>query len=489
MKKRILAACAVCMTVAAAKGETTTPDYDRFYADLPVELARVEPVRIPDRRADIRDFGAKGDGATLCTEAFVEAIKQLSELGGGHLDVPRGVWLTGPIRMQSNIDIHLADNAVIFFSPDRELYVDPTPGASRVFACITAIGCANISITGKGVIDGNGAQWRPVKRSKTSDVEWNRFKFMGGVERQNGSLWYPWRLESGYPDIAATPEEQEKMRNDLFRAIRCENILLQGVTFQNAPKFHVHPFNSRNIIIDGVTVRCPWNAQNGDGIDLSDCHRALVVDAAIDCGDDGLCLKSGSPKATGINGCEDILIRNCTVCHAHGGFVIGSESICGMRRVAVRDCTFSGTDTGLRFKSAAGRGGRTEAVFISGITMTDIIGEAIIFECNYVNRPAGSKASDPGKPEKEAGPARLPEFADIHISDLVCRGTKTAIAAAGIEGMDCIHDITVSNATFVYTKNATAIDPDTAHIEIGEDVTFVADRKRPLPPAEASCAR
>ncbi|MCM1151949.1 MAG: glycoside hydrolase family 28 protein [Alistipes sp.] len=479
MKKSILTAWALlAAAVAAAEGEPITPDYSVLYAEMPVELARVEPISIPTRRVDIRDFGAKGDGVSLCSDAFERAIEHLSELGGGHLDVPRGVWLTGPIRLRSNIDIHLADNAVIFFSPDRELYLDPSPGASRVMACISAVRCSDIAITGKGTIDGNGAQWRPVKRSKVSDTEWKRFREMGGAERQNGSLWYPWQLESGYPDIAASPEKQEKMRNDLFRVNHCKNIYLQGVTFQNAPKFHVHPFNSRNVIIDGITVRCPWNAQNGDAIDLSDCHRVLVVGATVDCGDDGLCLKSGEPKKTDINGCEDILIRNCTVYHAHGGFVIGSESICGMRRIVVRDCTFSGTDTGLRFKSAVGRGGRTEDIFISDIVMTDIVGEAIIFECNYADRPAGSRAPADSKPKKKTAPTNVPEFTDIRISDIVCRGAKTAIAASGIEGMKCVHGIAVDNSTFVYTKQATAIDPSTAVIEIGKQVAFVPDHKR-----------
>ena len=481
MKKSILTLCAVGLAVVAAdgqaKGLTITPDYDALYADMPVEVARVQPISIPDRRADLRDFGAKGDGATLCTDAFERAIEHLSALGGGHIDVPQGVWLTGPIRLRSRIDIHLADNAVIYFTPDREAYIDPSPHASRVQACISAAHCTDIAITGAGTIDGNGAQWRPVKRSKVSDVEWKRFKAMGGAERQNGSLWYPWRLESGYPDIADTPERQEQMRNDLFRVNHCENIFLQGVTFQNAPKFHIHPFNSRNIIIDGVTVRCPWNAQNGDGIDLSDCHQCLVIGATVDCGDDGICLKSGEPKKTDINGCEDVLIRNCKVYHAHGGFVIGSESVCGMRRIAVRDCTFSGTDTGLRFKSAIGRGGRTEDVFISGIVMTDIVHEAIVFECTYANRPAGSKEPAAGAPTKAVAPKYVPDFTDIHISDVVCRGAKTAIAASGIEGMECVHDIEVSRSTFVYTQQATAIDPATASIGL-QDVAFVADRKR-----------
>lgn len=448
--------------------------YESYYKDLPVNVKPVQPFKIADRTVNLRDIGAVGDGVTLNTEIIQGAVDSLSAIGGGHLVIPQGIWLTGPIELKSGVDLHLERNAVLFFSPDKALYVDSNPKASRVKACISANRCHDIAITGFGTLDGNGAQWRPVKRMKVSDVEWKRFRQAGGVERQNGSLWYPWELKSGYPDIASTPEKQEKKRNDLFRINNCENVLLSGVTFQNAPKFHVHPFNSRNLILDGITVRCPWNAQNGDAIDLSDCHQALVVNCIVDAGDDGLCMKSGEYKDNAIvNGCEDILLQDNTVYHAHGGFVIGSEDICGMKRIVVRNSTFSGTDTGLRFKSAVSRGGKTEDIYISGIMMTDIQAEAIIFECNYADRPAGSKDSDIVQPKELIN---IPEFTDIHISDIICRGSVTAIAASGISGLNCVHDITVENSTFIYTKAPTAIDTSTAELKL-KDVRFVEDRK------------
>ncbi|MDE5669366.1 MAG: glycoside hydrolase family 28 protein [Duncaniella sp.] len=370
-------------------------DYSHYYQGLPVDIRQVTPVTFPERTASITTHGAVGDGVTLCTTAIQHTIDSLAALGGGTVTIPMGVWLTGPIELKSNINLSLDKNAILYFSPDKTLYIDPNPKASRVKACISATRCTNIGITGSGMIDGNGSQWRPVKRGKVSNVEWSDFKAMGGVERDNGSLWYPWQLRSGYEDVAATPEKQEKKRNDLFRVYYCENILLEGVTFQNAPKFHVHPFNSRNIIMDGITVRCPWNAQNGDAIDLSDCHQALIVNSTVDAGDDGLCLKSGTRKdGTDINGVADVLMRYNTVYHAHGAFVIGSEDICGIDRVVATDCRFSGTDTGLRFKSAIGRGGKTSDIYLYNIMMADIRGEAITFECSYADRPAGSKAGD-----------------------------------------------------------------------------------------------
>ncbi len=467
MKQLILTTLTI-VSILSAKAE----DYSIHYQNLPVELKQVVSFDIPDNTVSIADFGGVGNGVALNTEAFRKAISALTKKGGGRLVVPQGVWLTGPIVLKDNIDLHIERNAIVLFSPDKSLFVDAEGKSSRCDPGIKASKRKNISITGEGIIDGNGAQWRPVKRSKVSDTEWKRFAAIGGVERQNGALWYPWDVKAGYKNIADTPENQEKSRQDLIRLTDCENILIEGVTVQNSPRFHVHPCNSKNIIIDGITVRCPWNAQNGDAIDLSDCHQALIVNSVVDAGDDGICMKSGKAKATAlVNGCEDILIEDNTVFHAHGGFVIGSEDITGMKRIVVRRCRFSGTDTGLRFKSGIGRGGKTEDIHISDIVMNDITDEAIVFQCDYVDRPAGSE----GKKAKTSGSEFVPEFTDIHISNVVCRGAKTAIKAKGIEGMNCIHDIEIANSTIVYTSKGTDIDETTAKVKLS-NVNIVEDK-------------
>ena len=456
-------------------------DYSKYYQNLPTEVKPVVEVVIPDNAVSVTDFGGVGDGQTLNTEAFRKAISALVKKGGGRVVVPQGVWLTGPIVLKDNIELRVEKNAIVMFSPDKSLYIDKDGNSSRVDPCIKASKRKNIAITGEGIIDGNGAQWRPVKRMKVSDVEWQNFKEMGGVERDNGKLWYPWDMKDGSPNIGDTPEAQEAKRNDLVRFTDCENILFEGVTFQNSPRFHVHPLNSRNIIIDGITVRCPWNAQNGDAIDLSDCHQVLIVNSTVDAGDDGLCMKSGKYKENAlVNGCEDILIQDNTVFHAHGGFVIGSENICGTRRLVVRQCRFSGTDTGLRFKSGIGRGGETEKVYISDVVMTDIADEAIIFQCDYVNKPAGgaplqlprggeSQSANTAQPKAsprvgvEGASAFIPRFHDIHINNVVCRGAGTGIYAHGIEGYDCI-DVTIENTKIVNATKETDIDDKTAKV-------------------------
>ena len=157
-------------------------DYSKYYKELPTPVKAVEAVVIPQHEASITDFGAVGDGIWVCTEAFKKAISQLTKQGGGRLNVPEGVWLTGPIQLKDNIELHLDKNAIIYFSPDKRLYLKgDNQTTERAYPCIRASKAKNIAITGAGIIDGGGQRWRPVKRGKVSDMEWNRYKDMGGL--------------------------------------------------------------------------------------------------------------------------------------------------------------------------------------------------------------------------------------------------------------------------------------------------------------------
>ena len=469
---KLLTTTAVLLMALTAHAQ----DYSKYYQNLPTKVAQVTRPQFPANTVSITEVGGVGDGLTLNTEAFENGIKKLQKQGGGRLNVPEGIWLTGPIQLKDNIELHLERNAIILMSPDKSLFVNPK-SASKCFAGIRASKRKNIAITGEGIIDGNGAHWRPVKRNKVSDVEWNKYKkVIGGVEKDGGKLWYPFNALAGYPNIADTPEKQEKMRNDLVRFESCENVLVEGVTIQNAPKFHLHPCYSKNVIIDGVTVRCPWNAQNGDAIDFSDVNVGLIVNSIVDAGDDGLCMKSGNNKPDApANGCADILIQDNTVFHAHGGFVLGSETIQGMNRIVVRNCRFSGTDTGLRFKSGLGRGGKTSQMYIQNIVMNDIKDEAIVFQCDYLDRPAGSDPNAiPTFTDEQKKVA--PYFQDIHISEVVCYGAGTAIKAGGILGLNNVKDIEISNSTIMYYAKDQQIDEKTAQLTL-TNVKLVSEKK------------
>jgi len=434
-------------------------DYDRYYRNMPVSLPQVSAPVIPDNTVNIKDFGGVGDGVALNTEAFRKAISALEKKGGGHLVVPAGVWMTGLISLKDNIDLHLEKNAIVMASPDRSLFIKEKDGKkdTKCTPMISASKRKNISITGEGVIDGNGAYWRPVKRSKVSDVEWKEFNYMGGTQTEGGKLWFPFNLKH-YDNVASSPEKQESMRTHLIRLTDCENVMVKGVTLQNSPKFHLIPTRCKNVIVDGVTIRCPWNAQNGDALDISSCKDVLIVNNTIDAGDDGICMKAGAGKSGLEYGpCENILIENNSVFHAHGGFVIGSEFTGGMKNIVVRNNRFCGTDTGLRFKSGVGRGGKTENIYISDIYMTDIKDEAIIFECTYVDRKYSVKDDD-GKAVVPADAPFAPDFSDIHISNVVCRNAKTAVSAHGLPGLNTVHDITINNSTFFYTGKDKDLD-------------------------------
>ena len=452
-------------------------EYDKYYEALPVEVARVEVPDIPSNEVSVADFGGVGDGVTLCTEAFRRAMARLTEMGGGRLVVPVGVWITGPIELMDNTELYVERGAMIYFSPDKRQYLGHSDREERVLPCIYAVKRSNIAITGEGTIDGNGSQWRPVKRNKQSDVEWKQYLFMGGTVTDDGTLWYPWQLKNKYPDIVESPKMYESRRNDLIRLYGCTNVMVKGVTVQNAPRFHVHPCNSRNVIIDGVRVRCPWNAQNGDGIDFSDVNVGLIVNNMVDVGDDGICMKSSvAKKDTPASGCEDIVVQDNTVFHAHGGFVLGSNTTSGIRRMVVRHNRFMGTDTGLRFKSGLGRGGKTEQLFISDILMSDIAKDAIVFQCDYSDHDAdGTPKRSNMLTEKQL--KRVPEFQDIHISNVICRGCRTGIKAKGLQDMQCVHNIDIENSTIVYTKAAQQVDKATTDIKL-VNVRLVADKMK-----------
>ena len=436
MKRLILAAAmSLAACLASAQG------LEKYYAGLPFGLTPPALPVIPEYTVSLADFGGVPDGITLNTGAFASAISALDKQGGGHLVVPPGVWLTGPIALKSRIDLHIEKGALVLMSPDKAQFVRAD---GKVQPGISASKRTDISITGEGIIDGNGEWWRAVKRGKVSDVEWADYRRMGGTEAENGSLWYPFDVNH-YDNIAGSYQAQERLRTHLVRFTDCERVLVSGVTIQNSPKFHLVPQRCRQVAIVGVTVRCPWNAQNGDGIDLMHTSDALVADCTVDVGDDGICLKAGGGAAAAAQGAtERVLIRGNTIFHAHGGFVIGSEFSAGISDVAVLDNTFSGTDTGLRFKSAPGRGGVTSRIRIRNVWMSDIRDQAIVFETSYVNMAVGENGS------AEQTQQFLPEFRDISVEGLVCRDARIGVSAKGTPAM--IHDITLRDCTIFYTQ-------------------------------------
>ncbi|MFR4338189.1 MAG: glycoside hydrolase family 28 protein [Lachnospira pectinoschiza] len=185
--------------------------------------------------------------------------------------------------------------------------------------------------------------------------------------------------------------EEARDYYDFYRPVmvslrHCTNVLLSGVTFMNSPAWNIHPFFCENVTIDNIKVRNPYYAQNGDGIDVESCTNVHIHHSVFETGDDAICIKAGKNAiARTIDGpCSNIYIHDCVVNEGHGGFVIGSEMSRGVKDILVENCTFIGTDVGVRIKSALGRGGVVENITIRNIDMVNIKGEAVILTMGYV---------------------------------------------------------------------------------------------------------
>ncbi len=474
MKKLIcIALLAVSMSAQAQECCQGGNPYKKYTQSLPFEMPELKAPVIPDRKVNLKDFGAVGDGSTLCTDAFAKAIASLTAQGGGHLIVPSGVWFTGPIVLQSNIDLHLEMGAVIQFSPDESLYAVIKTSfegldTRRCQSPLSADGAENIAITGQGVIDGNGQFWRPVKKSKVTDSQWKEvLARQGGVESKKG-YWVP---NQAYADAeknadmnvpkAQTDEEwnaiKRFLRPVMISLVNCKNVLLQDVIFQNSPAWNIHPLMCENIIIDRVLARNPSYAQNGDALDLESCKNALIVDSKFDAGDDGICIKSGKDKDGRRRGrpCENVVVDGCTVFAGHGGFVVGSEMSGGVRNILVNRCQFLGTDVGLRFKSTRGRGGIVENIFIRNISMTDIKTDAITFNMYYGGKSVAEMLADGDNPDnttKMPVTEETPIFRHIDIRNIVCNGAGRAMEFNGLPEMP-IEDITLKDVRIIAKKD------------------------------------
>ncbi len=474
MRKLIVTLIAALTVVSSFAAGISGNPYKKYTEKLPFTMPEVSAPVIPDYQVKLTDFGGVGNGITLNTEAFAKAIDALSQKGGGKLVVPQGVWHTGPIVLKSNIELHLNAGAVILFAADESLY--PIIETSfegldtrRLQSPIYAKGASNIAITGKGVIDGNGQYWRPVKKEKVTAKHWKSLLATPGSVEMKPGYWVP---SEGYQKgekganmnvpNAQTPEEwnaiKRFLRPVMISLVQCKNVMLKGVIFQNSPAWNLHPLMCENVIIDQVLVRNPSYAQNGDALDLESCKNALIVNSRFDAGDDGICIKSGKDKDGRRRGipCENVVVDGCTVFAGHGGFVVGSEMSGGVKNILVENCQFLGTDVGLRFKSTRGRGGIVENIYINKVSMTDIKTDAITFNMYYGGKSVAEMLEDGDNPDNTTKVPVTEEthiFRNIDIKNIICNGAGRAMEFNGLPEMP-IDGIKLQNITILAKKDA-----------------------------------
>jgi len=442
------------------------------YKDLEFNMPVVNEPSFPGNSVIITDFGAVADGKTLNTQAIADAVNAVSGKGGGRVVIPRGIWLTGPIIMKSNVNIHAEEGALVIFSSDKDLYplIQTSFEGSDTYRCLSPIygkDLENIAFTGRGIFDGNGDAWRPVKKDKLTEQQWKELVRSGGVVDDDGKQWFPSEAykkaqemsDMNVPKDLKTIEEFKPIRDFLrpvmVSLVNCKKILIDGPVFQNSPAWCLHPLMCEDLTIRNITVRNPWYSQNGDGIDIESCRNTVLYNSNFDVGDDAICIKSGK-DADGrkrAKPTENLVIKNCIVYHGHGGVTIGSEMSGGVRNMSVSDCTFMGTDVGLRFKTTRGRGGVVENLWFSDIDMINIPTQAISFNMYYGGLSVSEMLAEDKSLNAATGDVppvteETPLFRRISMKNITCRGAMQAIYLQGLPEMN-LQDISFENISII----------------------------------------
>lgn len=388
---------------------------------------------------NMQKAGARTDGKGLNTKLINATIEKLSQQGGGTLYFPSGTYLTGPIRLKSNITLDLAAGATIRFSDHFDHYL---PFVEMRYEGVVmksfspllyAVDAENITIKGQGTLDGQGQKWWDEFFRVLVDLQKNGMQEVNQYQKlwENANDVKALYAETN-EDYAPTLQRRF-FRPPFFQTLRCKGIIIEGVKFINSPFWTINPNFCENITINGITINNP-DSPNTDGINPESCKNVRISDCYITVGDDCITIKSGrDAQGRRYNvPCENISITNCTMLAGHGGVVIGSEMSGGVRNITISNCVFDGTDRGIRFKSTRGRGGVVENISISNIVMQNIQREAIVFDLKYSKMPAESVSE------------RTPVIRNIHISNVIGTDVNIPVYIRGIEEAP-ISDISLTN--------------------------------------------
>jgi len=377
--------------------------------------------------------------------------------------------------------MHADEGALVVFSPDKSLYplIETSFEGYNTVRCISPIygkDIENIAFTGRGIWDGSGEAWRPVKKDKVPPPQWKDIVESGGVVGDDGKIWYPSESyaraqemsDMNIPLHAETMEDYESIKDFLrpvmVSLVGCRKIMIDGPTFQNSPAWCIHPLMCNDMTIRNITVRNPWYSQNGDGIDIESCSNTLLYNSNFDVGDDAICIKSGKNEDGRERGMptENLVIRNCTVYHGHGGVTIGSEMSGGVRNISVARCTFMGTDVGIRFKSNRGRGGLVENIWFNDILMTNIPTQAVSFNLYYGGLSVSELLAEDKRVETTTGEIppvteETPQFRNITLRNIICRGAQEALYLQGLPEMN-LENVIIENMDVKAENGLTCID-------------------------------
>lgn len=406
-------------------------------------IANTKAPTFKNANFSILDYGAKGDGVTVCTEAFRKAIKACTESGGGRVVVPNGKFFTGPIHLDNNVNLHLEDGAEILFSTNPD---DFYPLVHTSFEgmelmnyspLIYAKNKKNIAITGKGILNGQAdkTNWWPWK-GKTS--EGHVYGYVQGQPSQLDSLNLPALMKMANDNVPVEKRvfgNGHYLRSNFIEPFDCENVLIKDVKIINAPFWIIHPIKCTNVIVDGVNIDS--HGPNNDGCDPEYSKNVIIQNCTFNTGDDCIAIKAGRDnegRKVGIMS-ENIVVRNCKMIDGHGGVVIGSEMSAGVRNVFVENCSMDSPelDRAIRLKTNTKRGGTVDGLYVRNIKVGKVKQAVLHITMNY-SVYAGQRDGD-----------FVPKIKNILMENItVQNGGKYAIFADGLESSP-IENITFKN--------------------------------------------
>lgn len=343
-------------------------------------------------------------------QAAQAAVDACARAGGGMVAVPEGDWFSGAIHLKSHVKLQLEEGAVIHFSGKYEDYLPVVFTRWEGTECynysplIYAKDCTDIAVTGKGVLEGNGAawwHWKKLQQRAAEDLayaEWNGRK----------------------PEKRRYGTEEDALRPSFIQFINCRDVLLEDFTVKDGPQWTLHPVYCENVTIRGVSVFT--EGPNTDGLNPDSCRNVLVEKCTFSTGDDCIAINSGlNEDGWRVNRpCENIEIRGCHMTGGHGGVVIGSAISGGVRNIYMHDCQISGTMQGIRLKSMRGRGGYVHDVRIENMEINDVSDQAIQINMFYEYSTVMPKSQEPS------------DFDGIHISNVRGGGAAVGIEIKGL---------------------------------------------------------
>lgn len=424
-----------------AQGYAEPFDMDKAFAEsIRIEKA-IRRVSFPDVTYPITDYGAKPDKPeSPCHETINRAIVTCSLNGGGTVLIPAGTFYTGPITLKSNVNLHLAEGAVLKFCTDQSLYFPAVLTRWEGLDCynahplIYAHGETNIAITGKGTIDGQGSNdtWWPM--CGAAHYGWKE----GMVSQRNGGrdrlLMYG---ETFTPIHKRVMTPEDGLRPQLINLYACNTVLIEDVTLLNSPFWVIHPLFCESLVVSGVHVfnRGP----NGDGCDPESCRNVLIENCTFDTGDDCIAIKSGR-NADGRKWnvpSENIIVRNCVMKNGHGGVVIGSEISGGYRNLYVENCHMDSPELErvIRIKTNTCRGGIVENVFVRNITVGQCREAVLRINLQYETNENCDRSFPPA-------------VRNVYLKNVTCEKSEYGVYITGLDDKRHVSNINVEDSRF-----------------------------------------